>query len=668
MVGFLYLILTIVFGCSLILRVCNVEELYCSINEKVSKLPRYLFVLPSGSVVGILLVTFFNYFLIYALNIVLGLSLDIVYAIAIVTVILLLILFSIINFKYVDRKRFSLKENVYYFKIILFIILVACFLIFYGYFIRDGKLNLGNTVHSDLSPHTALVESFGIGGNIPTMYPHFSNDGIRYHFLFYFYAGILKYLGMRLDLALNIPTIIGIVSGLMLAGLLANLLSSFRKAYFWAPFLILFRSSFDIFDMIKGKPLLTLISRIIHNDMWYRTTPYDEWGLWAINVYANQRHLMFGFAVFMVVLILFIPYVKKTSEKLKNISFVNKIRYLFFNKDSLKISDFKLLILTSLIMMALPYFHASILISLLIVLFVMAIFSTNKLTYLIIAVLSILSSFVQTRIFAGKVSGIVNLKLALGFVMGHVSIIIILKYLLVLTGLTLILGLYYVFKKKNYLIIMAIAFIGLIVFANLCQLSIDNLANHKFIQVAINLFSILVGAFLSEYVVLKGGTLKKILWVIMIFLLTATGISEWFIYINMNKYPSEFDENSPVTLWLKENTNPTDTLLTPYWSMHNEYLSGRQIYYGWPYYAWSAGHDTDNRSKTYFYLLKGCNNNINEFIKICRQEQIKYLIDTAEYFDFEDIGYDGYHREYITDNLTLVKSFPNEGVRIYAIY
>ena len=70
----------------------------------------------------------------------------------------------------------------------------------------------------------------------------------------------------------------------------------------------------------------------------------------------------------------------------------------------------------------------------------------------------------------------------------------------------------------------------------------------------------------------------------------------------MNKYTSSFDENSEVTVWLKANTDSRDTLLTPYWSMHNEYLSGRQIYYGWPYYAWSAGHDTEGRSKKYYYL------------------------------------------------------------------
>ena len=665
MVGFLYLILTIIFGCSLILKVCDVKKIYTSINSNMSELPKILFVLPAGSVVGILLTTFLNYYLIYGLNMLFNIPLNKIYLIVIITVSVFMTIATVINFYGVKKGK---KLDLYYLKVILFLTIMACFLIFYGYFMRNGKINLGPTVHSDLSPHTALVEAFGNGDNIPTLYPHFSNDGIRYHFFFYFFCGILKYLGMRLDMALNISTIIGIVSGLMLTGLLANLLSSSKKAYFWAPVLILFRSSFDIFDMIKGKPLITFISRIIHNGEWYETTLYDGWGLWAINVYANQRHLMFAFAILMMVVMLFMPYVKKTYEKMKSLSFIKGFRYLFFEWNSWKIKDWKLLTLVSLIVIALPYFHASILIGLLLILFVMAIFSENKLTYLIIAILSIISSCVQTSIFAGGISGVVAFRLVFGFVMETTSIVKIVKYLVVVTGLTFILGWIYVLIKRGYLLIIGIAFFVPVIFANVCQLSIDIVANHKFIQIAVNLFSVFVAAFLCEYFKNRDGFFRKALWIVTIFLLVSTGISEWFIYINMNKYTSSFDENSEVTVWLKANTDSRDTLLTPYWSMHNEYLSGRQIYYGWPYYAWSAGHDTEGRSKKYYYLLKGCDDDIDKFIELCKQEKIKYLIDTPEYYDFEDIGPDEYHREYLTSHLKLVGEFPDYQTWIYEIY
>lgn len=35
-----------------------------------------------------------------------------------------------------------------------------------------------------------------------------------------------------------------------------------------------------------------------------REHPYDNWGLWAVNVYANQRHLMLGVALLLILVIL----------------------------------------------------------------------------------------------------------------------------------------------------------------------------------------------------------------------------------------------------------------------------------------------------------------------------------------------------------------------------
>ena len=74
--------------------------------------------------------------------------------------------------------------------------------------------------------------------------------------------------------------------------------------------------------------------------------------------------------------------------------------------------------------------------------------------------------------------------------------------------------------------------------------------------------------------------------------LTATGVSEWATYFNLNKGYTSVNINSPVTKWIMENTDPSDVFLTPTWSMNRFILAGRPMYYGWPYYAWSAGHDT----------------------------------------------------------------------------
>jgi hypothetical protein len=57
---------------------------------------------------------------------------------------------------------------------------------------KAGKLQIANPEYSDFGPNTALMQSFAVGHNFPTEYPHFSGDRIRYHFLFYFQAGNLR--------------------------------------------------------------------------------------------------------------------------------------------------------------------------------------------------------------------------------------------------------------------------------------------------------------------------------------------------------------------------------------------------------------------------------------------------------------------------------------------
>ena len=671
LLALLYLLMVIFFGCTSVMRFVNVKKIYSKINfsRHNKSVPELLFIVPSGSVIGILITTFICYFIIYFINYFVPSLKMHSYDIAIILLSFFSCAASFINLKKIGKLKFNHENWKYYLIVITLIIILSSFLIFYGYFMRDSIIYMGPTINSDLSPHTALTEAFGNGGNIPTQYMHFSNDGIRYHFMFYFFTGLLKYLKMPLDLSLNIPSIIGIVSALMLIGLLANLITNDKRAFLIAPLLVLFRSSLDIFDLINNQSLLTFIPRLISKSEWYNTTPYDEWGLWAINVYANQRHLMFGIAILLIVIMTFIPYFADFLKKIKKYNGIEKIKFFFLDKDNWKISDWKLLLFLCIIIIALPYFHGSVLISLLLILFWMAIFSENRLSYLIIAIAAVCSSYMQTSLFSGNASNVVNFMYMPGFVLGDCSLFDILKYLIIVTGITFVLGYIYAMEKGkgSYLPLLSIIFIIPTIFAFLFKVSFDVVANHKFIQISLILFSVLTAGFLVEYFKEKGNILRNIFGLILIFLLTATGVSEWFIYINMNKYPIYFDEKSEVTTWIRNNTALDDTFLTPYWALSNVYLSGRQIYYGWPYYAWSAGHDTDGRYEIYKYLLTGCNDNIEEFTKICKKEKIKYFVDTDDYYSFE-IEEEDFHREYITNNLKLVKDIPNEGMTIYQIY
>src|SRR5438034_2539070 len=93
-----------------------------------------------------------------------------------------------------------------------------------------SKLQISNAQYSDFGPNTAIMQSFAVGHNFPTEYPHFSGDRIRYHFLFYFQAGNLEFLGLNPAWSLNLLSITTLVSMLVILMSLGEVLFNSRAA------------------------------------------------------------------------------------------------------------------------------------------------------------------------------------------------------------------------------------------------------------------------------------------------------------------------------------------------------------------------------------------------------------------------------------------------------
>ena len=307
MLAVIYLVFCAAFGmCFVGLSVPDIRRLYvaCSPAAKsIAHIPNTLFTVPAGIVTGLMCVPFFNYYVTLGLSYLLdngelckklGVLITFVFFLWMILTCLILI-----NRKRVKREalresgatmiddyKFNILDSIFYGAVILAITVAATFLMFYTYRINGNNLMNGYSTFSDLSPHTAMVSSFGKGFNFPTQYNHFSGDGIKYHFLFYFLAGTLEYLGLPIDYALNFPSIITMVCALVLLGLLAVLISSRRAAFLVAPVLVFFRSSLNVFFHIKdlilaGDTPVQAIKDILAFREWYEVTPYDAWGIWA---------------------------------------------------------------------------------------------------------------------------------------------------------------------------------------------------------------------------------------------------------------------------------------------------------------------------------------------------------------------------------------------------
>src|SRR5262252_7926324 len=82
--------------------------------------------------------------------------------------------------------------------------LAACYLMFGTLWLADGNVRMAFVVWNDFGPNLSLMQSFAMGHNFPTEYPHFIGEPIRYHFLFWFQAGNLEFLGLNMAWALNL--------------------------------------------------------------------------------------------------------------------------------------------------------------------------------------------------------------------------------------------------------------------------------------------------------------------------------------------------------------------------------------------------------------------------------------------------------------------------------
>ncbi len=707
MVAVLYLIVCTGFGISLIhVMIPDIRRFFSEIaaSSNPEFFPELVFTIPAGFLVGTLSTSMFSYYLTYILARCTGHS-DGIRALGMEITVLVFVLWMVVNVIRIKKRGLPIEKyqsnvsnNRFYGISIGVFLLLASFLMIDSYRLSGNSLQAGYAAMSDLAPYTALTSSFARGFNFPTQYPHFAADGIQYHFFFYYFCGTLEYLGMPIDLAINIPSILSMVSTLMLTGSLAALLAKKRTAFVLAPVLVLFRSSFNFIMQYaeyfaSSHSLTRALAEMLASKTYYGKTPYEDWGVWTINIYGNQRHLMFGLACVVLLVMLFVPYVRKMCAMLASPEMRGKkLRTFLIGKESwLPVrtgtnGPWRTLALALLIVVPLPYFHGSEMISALLILALMAVFSNYRLIYAILAIVGVLSSVLQTRLFSGAVEKVFKLRIHLGFYSASIMPWAVISYLVAITGLTLILALVYIIwvcrkekKDRGFFLALWGASLMPLIFAFVFQPTSELLTNHKFVQTTIILMDVFVACFLlrlrawdpkgKKQEKEKKQDIGKILSAVLLVPLTLSAVFEWAVYANMNTGHKDIKHNSRVVDWICRNTRPDDVFLTPDWDFASFFLSGRGVYYGYTYYAWSAGHDVFKRVKSYCELVSGCGGDAEAFTALCKKEGIDYVIASPDYLESqlpEPYTFE-YDPAFFAENLTQVEAFPEENIIIYQV-
>lgn len=718
MFAVIYLASAFLFGWVLLqLLGIDAQTLFQKISGRTSTLiPAWTFVFPFSLIAGTTLLTTFHYYLSLLFSLALPKSINPLLLTNLCMIPLLGAFFYLSWRKVLSKKvlphwrSYFTAADSFYWSTFWFFSLFSIFLIFYSFFVTKNILHSGYTVFGDFAPHTAIISSFAKGSNFPTQYPHFANDGIKYHFFFFYLCGNLEYLGMRMDLAMNIPSILGILSFTLLLGGLAVLLTKKKWTFFLAPFLLFFRSSYAVFSYLKelssasGATWKSILKGVLETNKFIGETLHDDWGLWTVNVYANQRHFLWGFSLILIVLFFFLPTIQgslntRPAKKGPNSpvtkvpnspiemfpitscvkeSFFTRIVQYFTDRNLWKIKNPKTLILCSALIACLPYWHGSMMISLLCILFCMAFFSDNRFSYLITAAAGVLSAVLQARLFSGGAKSVASATFLWGFLAENKSLTGVLSYLFQVLGIAFIFLLILPFlqnRKQNK--VFYFACLSPLVFAFCISLTPDVTVNHKYIIIAMGFLNIFIAdAFCNIWAYVKESFVitrlpKRILMsafsifvaVFITFSLCASGVVELIAYVNKNVATVNVDLKSPLTSWIEENTAPDAVFLTAPYHMNAFFFSGRKVYYGWSYFTWSAGHDTASRLILVRKLFSGCGGNLEEFKALAQKEKISYVIIDDELLNNADYNVDV---TFFETNFKKVLSLP--GVHKTSIY
>jgi uncharacterized membrane protein len=168
----------------------------------------------------------------------------------------------------------------------------------------------------------------------------------------------------------------------------------------------------------------------------------------------------------------------------------------------------------------------------------------------------------------------------------------------------------------------------------------DVTVNHKWIMMSLMLVSMFAAWVLKELLA-SGDWLKRVIAVALVFVLTATGMYDFTTVVKRNKNYLVYAEDDIVTNWVMENATCEDIFLTPYYSLNNIVMGGAMLYYGWPYYAWSAGYDTGLRDREVRRMYEASSS--EELKDLIEEHNIRYIVidhdcrTSSEYDVREDV-------------------------------
>jgi DNA-binding beta-propeller fold protein YncE len=182
---------------------------------------------------------------------------------------------------------------------------------------KQGRIRLYGMEASDFAPQLAIAQSFALGHNFPTEYPHYAGQPNQYHFLFYFQAGNLELLGLNLAWSVDVLSVLGLISMLALVMVLGELLFNSRVVGRVGAALFFFHGSPAFIQFLRSqKSFKEAVRAALHLTNFLPSGyPYrgENSGVWTQIVFINQRHLPFAIGIFLLILIFLVDRYRQST-------------------------------------------------------------------------------------------------------------------------------------------------------------------------------------------------------------------------------------------------------------------------------------------------------------------------------------------------------------------
>ena len=467
---------------------------------------------------------------------------------------------------------------------------------------KDGDMLIASKAWSDFASHIPLIRSFSFGNNFPPQYPLFPGPPIKYHFLFYAFVGLLEKFGLRIDYALNIPSILGFFFLMIMIYLFSKEIFKSKAVGILSILFFIFNGSLDFVKFFPMHPISNnTLFEIIGNQKFPSFGPYDSSiisAFWNLNIYTNQRHLALSYALSLLLIYLILKF--KDNDKINNL------------KKSLSIG----IVLGLSFLLNMAVFIMSI-----IVLTCMLLLFAQKRIYILISV--ILGGIIALPQYLYIQSAGSNFKPFInpGYLVTTLNVFNFMNYWWQNLGLHLIfIPLGFIIAAKNQRKIL-ISFLSLFLVGNLIQFSPEIAANHKFFN-SFMLVGVMFSSYFLYYLWKKNNSLRPFV-AIFAFLLIFSGIIDFFPIFNDYKIKlADYPMNKDIS-WIMKNTKPNSVFLNTQYLYDNASLAGRKIFLGWPYFAWSQGYNTNERGKIRTIILTATYKNLA--CNLLRENKIDYV-------------------------------------------